>query len=130
MVIKPSDTECPCTKMKPIDHRGNAAKGRSSRNETLDFGVSSSTIIALKTLAEHIATRLGGRAFSVVFEDDLERCWPSKRLKGAEREKEIRSFAESQGWTAVILTADSGNRVIFRQLEPRARDDGSSAVPR
>jgi hypothetical protein len=90
----------------------------------------SSTIIAVKTLAENVAAHLGERAFCVVFEDDLERCWPIKTVKRADREKEIHSFAKSQGWTAVILTADSGTRALFRKLEQGdANYDGSSVVP-
>jgi hypothetical protein len=85
-------------------------------------------IIALKTLAEHIAARLKQRAFCVIFEDDLERCWPSER---AEREKEIQFFAKSQGWTVAILTADCGIRAIFRKpKQGAASHEGSSAVPR
>jgi hypothetical protein len=83
----------------------------------------------LKTLAKNIASQLAKRAFCVVFEDDLERCWPSERVKPVEREKEIQSFAESQGWTAVILAADSGIRAIFRKLKHEAGYDGSSVVP-
>jgi hypothetical protein len=87
-------------------------------------------IIVLKTLAEHIAANLAERAFCVVFEDDLERCWPSEMVERAEREKEIQFFAKSQGWTAVILTVDSGSRAIFRNLEQGAANyDGSSVVP-
>jgi len=87
-------------------------------------------IVVLKTLAKHVAVRLRERAFCVVFEDDLERCWPSARLKRAVREKEIQSFAGSQGWVAVILTGDSGIRAIFRKLEPSSANyEGSSVVP-
>ena len=102
MVTKPSGTEYHDMKMKPID----------------DFAAPSSTIIALKTLAKNVAAHLGERAFCVIFEDDLERCWPSNKVKRADPEKEIHSFAKSQGWTAVILTTDSGNRAIFRKLGP------------
>ena len=71
----------------------------------------------MKTLAKHVAARLRERAFCVVFEDDLERCWPSKGLERAEREKGIQSFARSQGLAAAILTVDSGIRAIFRKPE-------------
>jgi hypothetical protein len=84
----------------------------------------------LKTLAEHIAAHIGERAFCVVFEDDLLRCWPSERFERAEREKEIQFFAKSQGWTAVIFTTDSGIRAIFQKLEQGATNyEGSSVVP-
>jgi hypothetical protein len=55
---------------------------------------------ALKILAEHIAQQLEERVFCLVFEHDLERCWPSSGMSRAEREGEIQDFAESQGWTA------------------------------
>jgi hypothetical protein len=75
-------------------------------------------------LAKHIERILKERAFCLVFEAELERCWPSEVVK---REKEIQFFAESQGWTAVILTVDSGSRAIFRKLEQRpANYEGSS----
>ena len=133
MATKPSGTEYENTKMKPIDHRktpGASARVASSRNETVDFATPSSTIIAVKTLAKNVEAHLGERAFCVIFEDDLERCWPSKGVKRAEREKEIQFFAESQGWSAVILTADSGTRALFRKLEQGAANhEGSSVVP-
>jgi hypothetical protein len=51
-------------------------------------------------------------------------------VERAEREKEIQFFAKSHGWTAVILTVDSGSRAIFRNLEQGAANyDGSSVVP-
>jgi hypothetical protein len=83
--------------------------------ETLDLTMSLSTITDLKTLAKHVAARLGERTLCVVFEDDLERCWPSERLERAAGEKEIQSFARSQDWAAVILTVESGIRAIFRK---------------
>jgi hypothetical protein len=43
----------------------------------------------LKTLAEHIASQLKEREFCVVFDRDLERCWPSRRIARPEREREI-----------------------------------------
>jgi hypothetical protein len=72
----------------------------------------------MKTLAEHIALQLQERGFCVIFDRDLERCWPSERVERAEREKEIQSFAESQGWTATVLEGGFGARAIFRSLEP------------
>jgi hypothetical protein len=57
-----------------------------------------------------------------------ERASPSS--VGCPREKEIQSFARSQGWVGVILTGDSGIRAIFRKLEPSSADyEGSSVVP-
>jgi muramoyltetrapeptide carboxypeptidase LdcA involved in peptidoglycan recycling len=116
-VTKPSGTEY--EGMKIMDHRrapGTIARLASSGSQTLDFAAPSSTISALKTLAKNVAAHLAERAFCVIFEDDLERCWPSNRIKRADREKEIHSFAKSQGWSAVILTADSGTRAMFRAI--------------
>ena len=85
----------------------------------------------LKTLAKHIEAQLEERAFCVLFEDDLKRCWPSNQMSQAERNSEIRRFAESQGWSATILENGFGTRAIFRGLEPGAADyEGSSVVPR
>ena len=70
----------------------------------------------MKTLAEQIAARLGEQAFCVVFEDDLERCWPSNKIVAAKRNREIENFAESHGWTAAILEGAFGTRAIFRSL--------------
>ena len=72
----------------------------------------------MKMLAEHIAQQLKKRGFCVIFDRDLERCWPRQRVQRAKREKEIQSFAESQGWTAAILDGGFGTRAIFRRLEP------------
>jgi hypothetical protein len=72
---------------------------------------------ALKILAQHIAQQLEERRFCVVFDRDLERCWPSGRMTRAEREREIEAFAESQGWTAVILNAGFPMSVRFQKAE-------------
>jgi hypothetical protein len=71
-----------------------------------------------KTLTEHIAQQLKERGFCVLFDRDLERCWPSSRIARAERERKIQEFAESQGCTAAILDAGFGMRAIFRKLVP------------
>jgi hypothetical protein len=42
---------------------------------------------ALKTLAECIALQLQEREFCVIFDRDLECCWPSSRRGQNEREK-------------------------------------------
>jgi hypothetical protein len=73
---------------------------------------------ALKTLAECIAPQLQEREFCVIFDRDLERCWPSSRMARAEREREIQSFAESQSWTAAILEGGFGVRAIFQKPGP------------
>jgi len=70
----------------------------------------------MKVLTKQIATRLGEEEFCVVFEDDLERCWPSNKMASANRKREIQNFAESQGWSAAILEGAFGTRAIFRRL--------------
>ena len=70
----------------------------------------------MKTLTKQIATRLGEETFCVVFEDDLERCWPSNNISAAKRKRQIEDFAESQGWTAAVLESAFGTRAIFRRL--------------
>ena len=69
---------------------------------------------ALKILGEHIAQQLKEREFCVVFEGDLERCWPSSGMSQAERDRKIQDFAESQGWTAAIQ-AGFATRAIFEK---------------
>jgi hypothetical protein len=71
----------------------------------------------MKMLVKHIATQLEERAFCVVFDDDLERCWPREKFARSERERKIRTFAESQSWTAAILEDEFGTRAIFRRVE-------------
>jgi hypothetical protein len=69
--------------IKRLDHRkASGAATRVARHEleTLDFAMSLSTITVSKTLAKHVAAHLAERAFCVVFEDDLERCWPVQDL--------------------------------------------------
>jgi len=69
----------------------------------------------MNLLAKHLAARLKKRSFCVLFENDLERCWPRKEMARSERERKIQAFAESQGWTAAILESAFGTRAIFRQ---------------
>jgi hypothetical protein len=75
-----------------------------------------------KTLAKSIEAQLEERAFCVVFEDDLKRCWPSNQMSQAERNSEIHRFAESLGWSTTILEGVFGTRAIFQKLEPGALD--------
>ena len=77
-------------------------------------------IVVLKTLAKHVAARLQEQAFCVVFEDDLERGWPSKCMAPEIREKRIQDFAESQGWSAAIVDSGFGTRAVFHRLNSRA----------
>jgi hypothetical protein len=71
----------------------------------------------MKTLVKHVGSELEERAFCVVFENEVERCWPRMEMSRSERETEIQSFAESQGWTAAILEGGFGMRAIFRKRE-------------
>ena len=73
----------------------------------------------LKTLTKRIATQLKVRGFCIVFEEDLERCWPSNQMPEAERDSEIQRFAESQRWSVKIVEGGFGTRAIFEELEPR-----------
>jgi hypothetical protein len=74
----------------------------------------------MKILDKHVAAQLEKRAFCVVFEGDLERCWPRHLCARSEREREIQAFAESHGWTAAIVEGAFGARVIFQRLKPVA----------
>lgn len=68
----------------------------------------------METLAKHIERCLKKREFCVVFEDEIERGWPSEKVKRAEREKQIQSFAELHGWNASLVDTDSGlTRAVF-----------------
>ena len=68
----------------------------------------------MNTLAEGIERGLKEREFCVVFEDELERCWPSEKMEPGEREKQIQGFAKWHGWMVSVLTTDSGrSRAIF-----------------
>jgi hypothetical protein len=68
----------------------------------------------LDALAIHIEWRLKDRCFCIVFEDQVERYWPSKRLTEMERERQIQAFAESHGWSAFMHKTDfDRTRAIF-----------------
>jgi hypothetical protein len=71
----------------------------------------------MKTLVQHVAARLEDRAFCVVFENDLERCWPTIATPRTEREGQILGFAESHGWIAEIIESGFGMRAIFYSRE-------------
>ena len=67
-------------------------------------------------LAKHIERNLKERGFCVVFEDELQCCWPSEKIKDAEREKQIQTFGKSHGWIVSILDTDSGViRALFSE---------------
>jgi hypothetical protein len=84
-----------------------------SRRKTFDFQHARIDNHLLKTLAKHVATQLEERPFCVVFENDVDRCWPPRGIARSEREREIQNFAESQGWTATIIEGEFGSRAIF-----------------
>ena len=53
-------------------------------------------LLDLETLAGHIEWHLKEKPFYIVFEDEIERYWPVKKLTATEREKQIQAFAKSQ----------------------------------
>jgi len=68
----------------------------------------------LDTLARHIEWHLKERPFYVVFEDELQRYWPTKKITDTERERQIQAFAESHGWNAFMHKTDfDRSRAIF-----------------
>ena len=71
-------------------------------------------------LAKHIDPSLKERGFCVVLEDELERCWPSAKIKAEDRVEQIEIFAQSRGWIVSILDTDSGAmRAIFERHSQR-----------
>jgi hypothetical protein len=68
----------------------------------------------LESLIARIERDLDERHFCVVFEDEVESCWPMEKLEPMERERQIQAFAEARGWNAFIHNSDSGaTRAIF-----------------
>jgi len=68
----------------------------------------------LESLARRIERDLDERHFCIVFEDEIERCWPTETFESMEREKQIQAFGESRGWKVSIHNSDSGfTRAIF-----------------
>jgi len=68
----------------------------------------------LEMLASHIKGNLKKWSFCVVFEDELERYWPTERINDSERERQIQAFAESNGWIAFMHKRDfDRTRAIF-----------------
>ena len=68
----------------------------------------------LETLAKRIEWQLKQRGFCVVFEHEVEHCWPSEKSKPSERLTQIEAFAKSRGWKASILNTEMGDTsVIF-----------------
>jgi hypothetical protein len=69
---------------------------------------------SLDILLRHINERLVKRKFCVVFENDLQRVWPTRERERARRAAAIEAFARAHGFTATIH--DPGIRVTFRRL--------------
>ena len=68
----------------------------------------------LETLARHIEWHLKERPFYILFEDVVERCWPTEKMSDSERERQIQAFAESHDWNAFIHNTDADRtRAIF-----------------
>jgi len=68
----------------------------------------------LETLARHIKGNFKKWSFCVVFENELERYWPTEKMNDSERESQIQAFAESHGWIAFMHKNDFDlTRAIF-----------------
>ena len=68
----------------------------------------------LDALAINIEWYLTGRSFCIVFEDQVDRYWPSKAFTDSERERQIQAFAESHGWNVFLHKSDvDRTRAIF-----------------
>jgi hypothetical protein len=68
-------------------------------------------------LAKFARERLEKRKYCMVFESQLEPCWPAEKIKSAARiarEKKIRAFAKANDWTAVLH--DPGLSVTFKKI--------------
>ena len=78
-----------------------------------------STDEQLNLLAKLISERLDGKKSCTLFETDLEKAWPSEKIKRLEREKKIYASAKAFGLTATIW--DPGLRVVFRKAPEAVR---------
>ena len=63
-------------------------------------------------LARRVERDLEERHFCVVFEDEVERCWPSEKLEPLERERQIEDLAKSRGWNVFIRDSGDFTRAI------------------
>jgi len=71
-------------------------------------------VLGLETLARHIKGNFKKWSFCVVFEDELERYWPTEKINDSERESQIQAFAKSHGWIAFMHKNDFERpRAIF-----------------
>jgi hypothetical protein len=67
----------------------------------------------VETLAKRIQESLKNTKSCTIFESELERVWPSEKIKRLEREKKIHAFAKAYGLKAAIR--DHGIRVVFKR---------------
>ncbi len=67
----------------------------------------------MKALAKRIQKSLNNKKAVTILESELERVWPSERIKRLEREKKIHAFAEAYGLEAYVW--DPGIRVVFKK---------------
>ena len=72
-------------------------------------------MLVMEKLAAQIGQSLKERAFCLVFDPDLQRCWPREKMDHAERESQIQAFAQSHGWHVSILPVGSITRAIFEE---------------
>jgi hypothetical protein len=68
------------------------------------------------SLYRHIEERLQTHKYCVVFENELQRIWPTPKKERAKRAAAIEAFALAHGLTATIH--DPGIRVTFRRFMP------------
>jgi len=74
----------------------------------------------MEKLATQIEENLKKRGFCLVFDPDLQRCWPREKIDDVERERQIEAFAQFRGWHVSILPTESGMRAIFRTRSLRS----------
>jgi hypothetical protein len=61
-----------------------------------------------EALAEHIDRQLKERAVCVVYDDEIERCWPRKDFGDTERREQIQAFAKFHWWSVSVHHFESG----------------------
>ena len=70
--------------------------------------------VDLEALTNHIRERLGTSKFCIVFENELERVWPTDSALREKRAALIQAYAKENGWSATV--SDPGMRVTFRKV--------------
>ena|SRR5215831_16147766 len=94
----------------PVGASGNGWR----YNMNTQDGFQGDQALRLETLARHIQGNFKKWSFCVVFEDELERYWPTEKINDSERERQIQAFAESHGWIAFLHKSDfEQTRAIF-----------------